>query len=60
MLYMDDEEIARAHKTGEYYIPLDNATVESPGMKDFREKRSARKASSPNTANRSPNTANRS
>ena len=23
MLYMDEEEIARAQKTGEYYIPLE-------------------------------------
>jgi hypothetical protein len=40
MLYMDDEEIARAQKTGEYNFKApDDQSGESPGLRDFKMKR---------------------
>lgn len=40
MLYMDDEEIARAQKTGDYnFKGGPDAQVESPGLREFKSRR---------------------
>lgn len=36
MLYMDDEEIARAKQTGEFFLKEPDNNDESPGLKEFR------------------------
>ena len=56
MLYMDDDEIIRAQKTGEYQFKgPDDIPAESPGLRDFKAKRKERAQSKGgNSPNMSP------
>ena len=48
MLYMDDEEIARAKQTGDFVVKASESNEQSPGLKEFMKKRKEKRTESRN------------